>query len=156
VVIGLVKEKLSEPGSEKGFLLDGFPRTVAQAEELARLLKEKERHLDRVIKLSVSRDELVRRLSGRRSCPQCQAVFHVEFSPPRREDLCDRCAGELIQRNDDRKETVKARLAVYEEQTAPLIAYYQRQNLLSDVDGSGSIDAVHRRIVGLLSAHRLV
>ena len=155
VVIGLVKEKLSEPGTAKGFLLDGFPRTVAQAEELDRILSEKGQKLDRVINVKVPRSEVVRRLSGRRSCPKCQAVFHAEFAPPQREDVCDRCTTALVQRNDDRKETVEARLTVYDEQTAPLIAYYRQRGLLSDLDGTGTIEQVQQRLLDLFAAHAL-
>ncbi len=111
--------------------------------------------LDRVINVSVPREDIVRRLTGRRSCPKCQAVFHVVFSPPKREGICDRCGGELVQRSDDTRETVENRLSVYEEQTAPLIAYYRQRGLLSDVDGAGSVDQVQQRIVELLSGHGL-
>ena len=155
VVIGLVKEKLQEPSTAKGFLLDGFPRTTAQAEELDKTLKQKGQQLDRVVNVNVSRDEVVRRLTGRRSCPKCQAVFHIEFAPPAREGDCDRCGALLVQRNDDRKETVEARLAVYDEQTAPLIAYYRQRGLLSDLDGTGPIDQVQQRLVNLLAAQKL-
>jgi adenylate kinase len=156
VVIGLVKEKLAEPDSADGFLLDGFPRTAPQAEELNHILQAQHRSLDRVINVTVPREELIRRMSGRRTCKQCQTVFHVEFAPPQREGVCDRCGGELVQRVDDRKETVEARLAVYQEQTAPLIAYYRQRNLLSDLDGAGTIETVHRRLLDLLSANRLL
>jgi len=155
VVIGLVKEKLQEPSTAKGFLLDGFPRTTAQAEELDKTLKQKWQQLDRVVNVNVSRDEVVCRLTGRRSCPKCQAVFHIEFAPPAREGVCDRCGTLLVQRNDDRKETVEARLAVYDEQTAPLIAYYRQRGLLSDLDGTGPIDQVQQRLVNLLAAQKL-
>ena len=156
VVIGLVKEKLAEPKSAAGFLLDGFPRTAPQAEELNHILQDQHRFLDRVINVTVPREELIRRMSGRRTCRQCQTVFHLEFAPPQREGVCDRCGGELVQRVDDRKETVEARLAVYQEQTAPLIAYYRQRNLLSDLDGAGTIETVHRRLLDLLSANRLL
>ena len=152
VVIGIVKDKLSRPECAEGFLLDGFPRTVPQAEELSALLQNQGRKLDRVINFTVSRDEVVRRLSGRRSCPSCQAVYHVDFAPSKREGVCDRCGGALVQRTDDRKETVEQRLSVYEDQTAPLIAYYRKQGLLSDLDGSGPIEAVQQRLLGVLSA----
>lgn len=155
VVIGLVKEKLNEPATVKGFVLDGFPRTVAQAQELDKILKEKGQRLDRVINVMVPRSEVVRRLSGRRSCPKCQAVFHTESAPPAREDVCDRCGTTLIQRNDDRKETVETRLTVYDEQTAPLIAYYRERGLLSDLDGAGPIEQVQRRLVDLFAAQGL-
>ncbi|MER3421966.1 MAG: adenylate kinase [Nitrospiraceae bacterium] len=156
VVIGLVREKLEEPASAAGFILDGFPRTVPQAEELARLLETKGLRLDRVINFLLPRDEVVRRLSGRRSCPACQAVFHVDFAAPQREGICDRCGEKLVQRSDDRKETVEARLTVYEQQTAPLVAYYRQRGLLSELDGSGPIEMVQQRLMGVLSANSLV
>ncbi len=156
VVIGIVKDKLAEPACAKGFLLDGFPRTVPQAEELDAMLKARGLQLDRVINVSVPREDVVRRLTGRRSCPKCQAVFHVEFAPPTRAGFCDRCGGELMQRSDDKQETVENRLAVYEAQTAPLIAYYQQRGLLSDIDGAGKVEQVQQRVVELLSANGLV
>jgi adenylate kinase len=155
VVVGIVKDKLAEPVCAKGFLLDGFPRTVPQAEELAAMLKARGLQLDRVINVSVPREDIVRRLTGRRSCPKCQAVFHAEFTPPKRAGVCDRCGGELMQRSDDKRETVENRLAVYEQQTAPLIAYYRQRGLLSDIDGSGKVDQVQQRIAELLSANGL-
>ncbi|MGH7429164.1 MAG: adenylate kinase family protein, partial [Candidatus Methylomirabilaceae bacterium] len=155
VVVGIVKEKLAEPMCAKGFLLDGFPRTIRQAEELAELLRSRGERLDRVVNVVVPRDEVVRRLTGRRSCPKCQAVFHVELNPPRRAGICDRCGGGLVQRSDDKTETVEARLSVYEQQTAPLVDYYRQRDLLSELDGSGRIDGVHQRLMGLLSAKGL-
>ncbi|MGH7228441.1 MAG: adenylate kinase [Nitrospiraceae bacterium] len=155
VVVGIVKEKLAEPVCAAGFLLDGFPRTVPQAEALSNILESRGQRLDRVINVLVSREDIVRRLSGRRSCANCQAVFHVDLARPQRDGVCDRCGGELIQRSDDRRETVDARLAVYEDQTAPLIDYYRRKGLLSELDGSGSVEAVHQRMVGLLKAQGL-
>jgi adenylate kinase len=155
VVIGLVDEKLAEPASSSGFILDGFPRTVPQAEELKKLLGVRCQQLDRVVKFSVRRDELIRRISGRRSCPQCQAVFHLDFAPPSRQGICEKCGAQLVQRSDDQKETVEARLIVYEQQTAPLVDYYTQQDLLSELDGSGSIETVHERLMGLLSKHQL-
>jgi adenylate kinase len=136
-------------------LLDGFPRTVPQAEELAAMLKSRGLQLDRVINVSVPREDIVRRLTGRRSCPKCQAVFHVDFTPPKKAGVCDRCGGELMQRSDDKRETVENRLAVYEQQTSPLIAYYRQRGLLSDIDGSGKVDQVQQRIVELLAANGL-
>jgi adenylate kinase len=136
-------------------LLDGFPRTVPQAEELGAILAGKGLKLDRVVNIAVPRENIVRRLTGRRSCPKCQAVFHVEFSPPKREGVCDRCGGGLVQRSDDTRETVENRLAVYEEQTAPLIAYYRQRGVLSDIDGEGTAEQVQQRIVELLSANGL-
>lgn len=156
VVIGIVQDKLAEPVCARGFLLDGFPRTVPQAEELSAMLQAKGLQLDRVINVTVPREDIVRRLTGRRSCPKCQAVFHVEFAPPKREGVCDRCGGELVQRSDDTRETVENRLSVYEAQTAPLIAYYRQRGLLSDVNGAGTVEQVHQRVLELLSANGMV
>ncbi len=155
VVVGIVKEKLAEPTCGKGFLLDGFPRTVPQAEDLGAMLKARGLRLDRVINVSVPREGIVGRLTGRRSCPKCQAVFHVEFTPPKRAGVCDRCGSELMQRSDDRRETVENRLVVYEQQTAPLIAYYRQRGLLSDIDGAGTVEQVQQRVVELLAANGL-
>ncbi len=150
IVVGIVKEKLGEPRCAKGFLLDGFPRTVPQAEELGKILADQGRKLDLVVNVVVPRDELVRRLTGRRSCPRCQAVFHLDFAPPARTGVCDRCDAELVQRTDDTLETVATRLAVYEQQTAPLIAYYRGQGLVEDLDGVGKVSEVHERLVAVL------
>lgn len=155
VVVGIVKDKLAEPTCARGFLLDGFPRTVPQADELTAMLKAGGLQLDRVINVSVPREDIVRRLTGRRSCPKCQAVFHAEFAPPKQAGVCDRCGGELMQRSDDTRETVENRLAVYEQQTAPLIAYYRQRGLLSDIDGAGTVEQVQQRVVERLSANGL-
>ncbi|TAJ07757.1 MAG: adenylate kinase [Nitrospirae bacterium] len=155
VVVGIVKAKLAEPGCAGGFLLDGFPRTVGQAEELAAILGASGKSLDRVLNVVVPRTDVVRRLSGRRSCPKCQAVFHVDFAPPKIEGVCDQCKSTLVQRSDDRKEAVETRLNVYEEQTAPLIAYYRQRGLLSDLDGTGPIDEVQGRLLNVLAAQGL-
>jgi len=153
VVVGIVKDKLVEPATADGFLLDGFPRTVYQAERLTDLLNSRGERLDRVVNVCVPRDEVVRRLSGRRSCPTCQAVYHVDFSPPQRAGRCDRCGSELIQRSDDQRETVEARLSVYDAQTAPLVQYYRQRGLLSDLDGSGRVEEVQERLMKLLAEH---
>ena len=155
VVIGIVKEKLDEPECAKGFLLDGFPRTVPQAEELGQMLASMGLRLDCVVNVRVPREVVVRRLTGRRSCPTCQAVYHVEFAPPKRPDVCDRCGNSLVQRNDDRRETVEARLSVYDQQTAPLIEYYQERRLLCDLDGTGSVKDVHQRLLDMLHENKL-
>jgi len=151
VVIGLVEEKVGTPECAKGFILDGFPRTVPQADTLGTLLTTKELSLDRVVHFVIPREEVINRLSGRRSCSQCPAVYHVEFVPPKRDGVCDECGGELVQRSDDRKETVESRLTVYEEQTSPLIDYYRKNNVLAELNGSGSVDDVHERLLALLS-----
>jgi adenylate kinase len=146
VVIGMVREKLGEQVCARGFILDGFPRTVAQGEALHRLLEDKGMALDRVVNFAVPVADIVKRLSGRRSCGKCQAVYHLDFAPPRVAEVCDRCGAALIQRSDDKPDTVEARLHVYEEQTAPLIQYYQGKHLLADLDGSGSVEDVSGRL----------
>lgn len=150
VVINMVRAKLAEPLCRNGFVLDGFPRTVPQAEELNGILMDSGLALDRVINFRVSRQDIVARLSGRRSCQKCQSVFHVNFAAPKVSGRCDRCGEALVQRNDDKPETIEARLKVYDDQTAPLIAYYQAKQLLSDLDGSGDMSQVYDRLVTVL------
>lgn len=154
VVIGLVRDKLGDAACANGFVLDGFPRTAPQAEELGNVLKSKQLRLDRVVNFQVSRDDVIKRLSGRRSCPKCQATFHVDFAPSKTGDTCDRCGEALIQRSDDRREAIETRLRVYEEQTAPLIRYYADRQLLSELDGSGAVDAVFLKLSQLLAPYR--
>ncbi|HET9961720.1 MAG TPA: adenylate kinase [Nitrospiraceae bacterium] len=151
VVIGMVRAKLADPTCSKGFILDGFPRTVPQAEDLGKILAESQMSLDRAINFRVSREDVIRRLSGRRSCPKCQSVYHTDFAPPKEAGRCDRCGAELIQRSDDKPETIEARLKVYDEQTAPLIAYYRSRHMLTDLDGSGSMDEVYARLSDVLT-----
>jgi len=142
VTIAMVKERLSRPDCRGGTILDGFPRTQAQAEALNLLLQGLGQQLTGVLFMAVPDEVLIERLSGRRICRQCQAPYHVLFSPPREAQTCDLCAGELYQRDDDQPETIKARLDVYHEQTAPLIEFYQAANLLHEVDGNIDIDEV--------------
>jgi adenylate kinase len=151
VVVGLVEEKLTSPECQKGFLLDGFPRTEAQADQLSSYLESTGKGLDRVVYFSLSEDEIIRRISGRRSCPECKAVYHLESVPPKQAGICDVCGKSLIQRNDDKPETVESRLAVYQEQTAPLVEYYKSRNILSELDGAGLVSAVRERLVALLA-----
>jgi len=155
VVIGLVREKLADPNCANGFVLDGFPRTVAQAEELGTVLAFKEIALDRVLNLQVSREDIVRRLSGRRSCPKCQATFHVDFARPKVDEICDRCGEPLVQRSDDRRDAIEMRLKVYDEQTAPLVRYYDERRLLSAVDASGAADVVFQHLLQELAPYRV-
>src|SRR5215217_6397020 len=155
VVIGLVRDKLADPTYAKGFILDGFPRTVHQAEQLGKVLREQGMQLDRVVNFQVPREAIVKRLSGRRSCPKCQATFHVEFAPSQKGALCDRCGDTLIQRNDDKPEAIETRLKVYEEQTAPLISFYERKDLLSRLDGAGPVDSVYQDLTKLLATHKM-
>jgi len=155
VVIGLVEEKLGSPECHKGFLLDGFPRTVTQADQLSTYLTSRGEALDRAVYFSLSKDEIVRRISGRRSCPDCKAVYHLESVPPKLEGICDACGKSLIQRNDDKPETIESRLAVYQEQTAPLIEYYRARNILGELDGAGLVSVVQDRLVALLAQPRV-
>ncbi|MEX2224496.1 MAG: adenylate kinase [Candidatus Rokuibacteriota bacterium] len=142
VVIGLVDGRLSRPDAGAGYVLDGFPRTVAQAEALDALLGRLGQDLDRVVFFDVSRDELMRRLTGRRICRQCGTAFHVVSAPPKTAGRCDQCGGELYQREDDAEGTVARRLDVYQTQTAPLLDYYRKRGLLARVAGEGPVDGV--------------
>jgi len=139
VVIGLVGDRLAEPDAERGVVLDGFPRTLAQAEALDALLRTRGADIDRVVFFDVSRGELLRRLTGRRVCRRCGATYHLVSAPPRAEGVCDRCGGELYQRDDDKEAAVAKRLDVFTTQTAPLLDYYRRRGLLSEVKGEGSV-----------------
>lgn len=155
VVIGLVRDKLTDPGYAKGFILDGFPRTVPQAEALAKVLDERGLRLDRVVNFRVSREDVIKRLGGRRSCPKCQATFHVDFAPSQQGAACDRCGETLVQRNDDTPEAIATRLKVYEEQTAPLIDFYERRKILAHLDGAGPVDAVYDRLTKTLATNTM-
>lgn len=146
VVIGIVEERIQEPDCAKGFMLDGFPRTTEQAEALSRMMERKGLRLDHVVCLEADNEELVRRLSGRRTCRQCMAPYHVDFNPPKKSGVCDRCGGELYQRDDDKEEAIRARLVTYERQTRALIDYYEARGLLRRVDGLGAVDQVYERI----------
>ncbi|GAB6932378.1 adenylate kinase [Calditerricola satsumensis] len=150
VTVGIVRERLSQGDCAKGFLLDGFPRTVPQAEALDATLAEMGRRLDHVIYLDVRKETLLARLTGRRICRQCGATYHVVFNPPRQEGVCDKCGGELYQRDDDKEETVATRLEVNLTQTEPLLAYYEEKGLLRRVNGEQEIDAVFADIARIL------
>lgn len=150
VVVGIVKERLLKPDCDKGFILDGFPRTLAQADALKATLSELNKQLDAVVSLEVDDDAVVGRIAGRRTCRDCGKMYHVEFDAPAVENKCDKCGGELFQRSDDQEETIRKRLEVYAEQTAPLIAYYKNDGILRDVDGMQNISAVQERILSEL------
>lgn len=152
VVIGIVRERLQQEDCHQGFILDGFPRTVAQADALQGNLAALGRQLDRVVSLTVDADALVERLTGRRTCRGCGRGYHVAFDPPQRADRCDACGGELFQRDDDREETIRKRLAVYAQQTAPLIEYYRAAGVLVELDGMQPIPAVHEQVLNALQA----
>jgi len=147
LVIAMVKSRLDMSDCENGFLLDGFPRTVSQAESLDEYMQKKGIQLDAALNIEVDKDVLIERFTGRRVCEQCDATYNVKFSPPKESGVCDKCRGKLIIREDDKPETVKKRLEVYETSTAPLIDYYKRKNLLVNIDGSRSIDDVFQDIV---------
>ncbi len=142
VVIGLVGERLHRPDAKDGCVLDGFPRTVAQAEALDALLQRRGEALQRVIFFEVSRSELLRRLTGRRVCRQCGTVYHLVSAPPKAVGKCDKCGGELYQREDDSEATVAKRLDVYQTQTAPLLDYYRQRGLLTAIQGEGKVESV--------------
>ncbi|SEQ58357.1 adenylate kinase [Piscibacillus halophilus] len=146
VTIGIVKERLSKPDCEKGFLLDGFPRTVAQAEALESLLEDLNTKLNYVLHVNVPEEKLVERLTGRRICPECGATYHVEFNPPKEEGICDHDGAKLIQREDDQPETVKNRLNVNSEQMKPLLDFYDDKGYLVEVNGDQDIDVVFQQI----------
>lgn len=147
LVIALVEDRLNKDDAKEGFLLDGFPRTVAQAVSLDSILDKNEDKLTKVINISVDPEILIERAVGRRVCKTCGMTYHVKFNPPKEEGVCDKDGTKLIQRDDDTEETVKTRISVYFDQTAPLIDYYRAQNLLIDIDGAKDIDKVFDDIV---------
>jgi len=147
---GIVKERLQQDDCERGFLLDGFPRTIPQAEALENMLAELGRRIDHVINLKVDRNLLLARLTGRRICKSCGATYHVMFHPPKTEGVCDKCDGELYQRSDDTEEKVGTRLDEYVNKTAPLLDFYRSKGLLREVDGERSIEQVTADIFSLL------
>ncbi len=150
VTIAMVTDRLQEDDAQAGFLLDGFPRTVPQAETLEKLLSSWDSRLDVVLELVVDDDEVVRRLSGRRTCRRCGRVWHVTFDPPAQPGTCDDCGGELFQRDDDREETIRHRLEVYQQQTAPLVSYYADEGILLGIDATGPVEEVTERALAAL------
>jgi adenylate kinase len=145
ITVAMVRERLTEPDAVIGFLLDGFPRTVPQAIQLDDILAELDRKLNVVLELVVDDGEVIRRLSGRRTCRNCGHIWHVDFDPPSLDGVCDNCAGELFQRDDDQPETIRHRLEVYYDQTAPLIGYYAERGILVGIDAMGPVDDVTDR-----------
>jgi adenylate kinase len=150
VTIAMVRDRLAEDDAQEGFLLDGFPRNVPQAETLKKILSEMDRKLDLVLELVVDDDEVVRRLSGRRTCRKCGRIWHVAFDPPTKDGVCDNCGGELFQRDDDREETIRHRLEVYQEQTAPLASFYADEGILVGLDATGPVEEVTERALAAL------
>lgn len=150
VVIGLIEDRLKQPDCKKGFILDGFPRNTAQAETLDAMLKKLNMPLDSALSVDVPKDDLMKRLTGRRTCKGCQQMYNVYFSPPKKNGVCDKCGGELFHRDDDKEETIKRRLDVYDAQTAPLISYYKKSGILKSVIGVGGIDEIFKKVCSVL------
>jgi adenylate kinase len=147
VVVGIVKERLAKPDCAKGFILDGFPRTVIQADALKLTLGGMEKAIEHVISIVVDKEDLLARITGRRTCRSCGKGYHLSFDPPKTAGVCDECGGELFQRDDDSEATMRNRLDVYEKQTAPLISYYDRESLLRTIAGTGTIDEIQQNIL---------
>jgi adenylate kinase len=150
VTVAMVKSRLAEDDSREGFLLDGFPRNVPQAETLKKMLAEFDIKLNVVLELVVDEDEVVRRLSGRRTCRTCEHVWHILYDPPVRTGICDECGGELFQRDDDSELTIRHRLEVYAEQTAPLVSFYADEGTLIGIDATGPVEEVTSRALAAL------
>lgn len=150
IVVGIVKERLKQKDCENGFILDGFPRTIAQAEALDEIMKEMGKRIDAVININVPEEEVVKRIVNRRICRRCGAIYHLLYDPPKKEGICDKCGGELYQRDDDRESVVRERFRVYRRNTEPLIEYYKKKGNLLNVDGSKSIEDVKEEILTML------
>ena len=152
-LLGAIEERLRQNDCVNGFIMDGFPRTLAQVEALDAMLAKLGTGIGHVISLVVPREEVIKRLSGRRTCRECGALYHIIFDPPSNHGICNKCNGELYQRDDDQEDTIRARLEVYERATAPLLEAYRRRGLLRDVDGIGSREQVLSRVLNEVQAH---
>ena len=152
VVVGIVNERLQKNDCDNGFILDGFPRTVPQADALGTNLVDLDKCLDAVVSLDVDVEALVVRLTGRRTCSDCGRGYHIAFDPSKTENICDACSGKLIQRDDDQESTIRKRLDVYQDQTMPLIEYYRSAGLLKELDGMQDISVVQKQLMALLQA----
>jgi adenylate kinase len=150
VTVAMVRDRLAEDDAQEGFLLDGFPRNVPQAETLKKMLLEFDARLGVVLELVVDEDEVVRRLSGRRTCRRCERVWHVLYDPPARNGTCDDCSGKLFQRDDDSEDTIRHRIEVYAEQTSPLVAFYADENILIGIDATGPVEEITSRAMAAL------
>jgi adenylate kinase len=151
IVLGLVEERLKQPDCKNGFILDGFPRNTAQAEALDKILAGSGMPLTTALNIDVDLNDLLKRLTGRRTCKSCGQMYNIYFSPPKKEGICDKCGGPLFQRDDDKEETIKKRLDIYQQQTSPLISYYSKKNIMKTVVGVGSIDDIFKKAVAALS-----
>ena len=152
LVLKLIDARLDEPDAKPGFILDGFPRSVPQAEALGKMLKARGESISKVVAIIAPDEDLVRRISGRRTCRNCNEMYHVSFDPPAQPGICNKCGGELYQRDDDHEDTVRHRLQVYNDATKPLLDYYGKAGLLSQIDGTGRPDEILRRIMAELGA----
>ena len=152
ITIGMLLDRIHKADCEKGYVLDGFPRTIPQAESLTKALSELSETIDYAIDVDVPDENIVNRMSGRRACLTCGATFHTEFAPPKKEGVCDICGAPLVLRDDDKPETVQKRLSVYHEQTQPLIEYYKKAGVLATVDGTQEMNDVFRSIAEILGA----
>jgi len=153
IMIDIVASRLAWDSNCRGDLLDGFPRTIKQAEKLDHLLKERDKRIDLVFNIRVSGTELIRRISGRRVCPKCFRLYHMEFNKPRVDELCDYCYIPIIQRDDDREKVVRNRLALYRQETEPLLEYYRHQSKLMEIDGNRNAEEVFSQISGYIESH---
>jgi adenylate kinase len=149
-VLGLVEERLKQPDTKNGFILDGFPRNTAQAEALDKILAGAGMPLTVALNIDVDLNDLLKRLTGRRTCKSCQQMYNIYFSPPKKEDTCDKCGGAHFQRDDDKEATIKKRLDVYQQQTAPLIDYYSKKKIMKTVTGVGSIEEIFKKAVAAI------
>ena len=150
VTVGIVKERISEDDAKKGFLLDGFPRTIDQAESLSQIMSELDREIDAVINIEVPEEELMNRLTGRRICEKCGTTYHLVFNPPKVDGICDIDGGKLYQREDDNPETVSNRLSVNVKQSKPILEYYNEKGVLKNIDGSKDIEEVTNDVIDIL------
>jgi adenylate kinase len=150
LVLKLIEARLEQPDARPGFILDGFPRTIPQAQELDATLKRHNQRLRQVLAIMVSDDEVIKRISGRRTCKNCGAMFHTIFDPPRNHNLCNNCNGELYQREDDAEDTVRMRLEVYHAETGPVLTYYEQSGNLTRIDGIGRPDEIQQRIIDVI------
>lgn len=150
IIIDMIKQELAKPELKNGYILDGFPRTVPQAEALDKLLADMNQKLDTVLVLLVPNEELIKRLTARRTCRVCGKTYHLIYNPPKQDNICDLDGGELYQRDDDKEEPIRNRLVVYDNQTKPLIEYYSNKNIAEIIDGVGSIDEIYNRIKQVL------
>ncbi len=151
LILDMMAERLSQPDAQKGYVLDGFPRTVKQAEALEERLAALGQELDAVIYLEVPEAEILRRLGGRRTCPRCNAIYHIDTMPPKQEGICDKCGAELVQRDDEKPDVIQKRLEVYSAQTQPLLDYYQERGLLQEINGTIGVDNVIREIEAIVA-----